>query len=237
MGWTKVCGTARSGIWVLKGNARAGTTVCVCISMDMEQQPDHKPVTPSGMGSLVCGAGSHPLVALVCKRECANRSELEPVLRFQPMYPLHSDNESLFGPPNQPKLIVSISLGHSVEFQVRRASSDLPSSITVDHGDLLVMDGSAQSEYAHRTVSGLQGPRVDLAYRWVTQHAASCPLAGVVGCVLPSCVRVRVGWGMGKIVGPLSGGRSSFCQSWCLSCWLALGFALGREEGEGASSQ
>ena len=23
MGWTKVCGTARSGIWVLKGNARA----------------------------------------------------------------------------------------------------------------------------------------------------------------------------------------------------------------------
>ena len=22
MGWTKVCGTARSGIWVLKGNAR-----------------------------------------------------------------------------------------------------------------------------------------------------------------------------------------------------------------------
>ena len=23
MGWTKVCGTTRSGIWVLKGNARA----------------------------------------------------------------------------------------------------------------------------------------------------------------------------------------------------------------------
>ena len=23
MGWTKVCGTARSGIWVLKGNGRA----------------------------------------------------------------------------------------------------------------------------------------------------------------------------------------------------------------------
>ena len=23
MGWEKVCGTARSGIWVLKGNARA----------------------------------------------------------------------------------------------------------------------------------------------------------------------------------------------------------------------
>ena len=95
--------------------------------------------------------------------------------------PWHSDNESLFGPPNQPTLIVSMSLGHSV--------CDVPSSITLDHGDVLVMDGSAQSEYAHRTVPGLQGPWVNLTYRWVTQHAASCPLAGVVGCVLPTCVQ------------------------------------------------
>ena len=107
MDWTKVCETALSGIWVLKGNARArmlpanlfttfgwnggsrvhtrlpgsrqGTTVCVHTSMDMEQQSDHKLITPSGMGLLVCGAGSHPLVTLVCKRECANGGEPEPV--------------------------------------------------------------------------------------------------------------------------------------------------------------
>ena len=36
-------------------------------------------------------------------------------------------------------------------FQVRRVPGDVPSSITLDLGDLLVMDGSAQSEYAHRT--------------------------------------------------------------------------------------
>ena len=84
MGWTKVCGTARSGIWVPKGNARTcmfpanldgwdgslrdrarppglrqGTTVCVHTSMDMEQRSDRKLITPSGMGLLVCGAGSH----------------------------------------------------------------------------------------------------------------------------------------------------------------------------------
>ena len=86
MGWTKVCQTARSGIWVLKGNARArmlpaildhlrvegttratyetaclrqGTTVFVHTSMDVEQQSDHNLITPSGMGLLVCGAGSH----------------------------------------------------------------------------------------------------------------------------------------------------------------------------------
>ena len=74
-------------------------------------------------------------------------------------------------------------------FQVRRTLGDVPSSITLDHGDLLVMDGSAQSEHAHGTVPGLQGPRVILTYRWVTQHAASCPPAGVVGCVLPTCVQ------------------------------------------------
>ena len=79
----------------------------------------------------------------------------------------------MFGPPNKPKLIVSMRLGHSVAFQVRRVPGDVRSSITLDHGDLLVMDGSAQSEYAHRTVPGLQGPRVNHTYRWVTQHAAS----------------------------------------------------------------
>ena len=102
----------------------------------------------------------------------------------------HSDNEPLFGPPNQPKLIVSLSIGNSVDFKVRRrVEGKVPSLITLDHGDLLVMDGLTQSEYVHCTASELQGPRVNLTYRWVTQHAASCPLAGEVGCVLPTCVQ------------------------------------------------
>ena len=71
----------------------------------------------------------------------------------------------------------------------RRAPSEVPSSIRLDHGDILVMDGPAKSEYEHCTASGLEGSRVNLTYRWVTQHAASCPLAGVVGCVLRSCVQ------------------------------------------------
>ena len=101
----------------------------------------------------------------------------------------HSDNESLFGPRDSPKLIVCLSLGNPVEFKVRRVSDSVTSSITLNHGDVLVMDGSAQSEYLHCTMPGLQGPRVNLTYRWVAQHTASCPLAGVVGCLLPSCVQ------------------------------------------------
>ena len=74
----------------------------------------------------------------------------------------------------------------------RRAPGKVPSSIRLDHGDILVMHGLAQSEYKHCTASGLQGPRVNLTYRWVTQHTASCPLAGVVGCVLPTCAQCLV---------------------------------------------
>ena len=87
----------------------------------------------------------------------------------------HSDNESLFAPQNQLELTVSMSLAHSVEFQVRRARCGVPSSIQRGHGDLLVMDGLAQSEYEHRTVSGL-GPRVDLTFRQV-QYAVLCARA------------------------------------------------------------
>ena len=77
-----------------------------------------------------------------------------------------------------------------MEFKLRRrAPGKVPSSIRVDHGDILVMDGLAHSEYEHCTASGLQGPRVNLTYRSVTQNIASCPLAGVVGCVLPTRVR------------------------------------------------
>ena len=98
----------------------------------------------------------------------------------------------------------------------RRASGNFPSSIRLDHGDVLVMDGLAQSEYEHCTATELQGLRVNLTHRWVAQHTASCPLAGVVGCVAPNvCARfwssqVPVGWGTGKINGPPLGDWSSF---------------------------
>ena len=99
----------------------------------------------------------------------------------------------------------------------RRAPGNVPSSIRLDHGDVLVMDGLAQSEYEHCTASELQCPRVNLTYRWVAEHTASCPLAGVVGlCASNVCVKVwssqvPVGWEKGKINGPLIGGWSFFC--------------------------
>ena len=143
-------------------------------------ESDHKLMTPSGMGLVVCGAPLFPpWCAMVNMPTGVNLNRYAgpgSCIRW------HSDNEPLFGPQNSRKLTVSMSLGYSVELQVRRrASGEVPSSITLDHGDLLVMDGLAQPEYVHRTVPGLQGLRVNLTFRWVTQHAPSCPLAGGVG--------------------------------------------------------
>ena len=137
--------------------------------------------------------------------------------------PWHSDNESLFGPPNQPMLIVSMSLGHSVQFQVRRGQYGVASPIQLYHCDILVMDGPAQSECAHRTV-----PRVNLTFRRVTQHNATCPPVGVVGCVVPLvCARLSrakfplVGEGENKWILLLG------FQSLGSSSWLTLGFITG----------
>ena len=95
--------------------------------------------------------------------------------------PWHCDNELLFGSPFEPKVIVSMSLGHSVLFKLRRrASENTPSQIRLDHGDLLVMDGLTQLEYEHSTASELEGPRVNLTFRWISQHIRSCPLAGLL---------------------------------------------------------
>ena len=105
--------------------------------------------------------------------------------------PWHSDNEPLFGDQCDPKVIVSMSLGSSVDFRVcRRGRRKAPSSIRLDHGDLLVMDGLAQSEYEHSTSSELQGPRVNLTYRRISQHTPTCrSLRARAYCALPSCAQ------------------------------------------------
>ena len=106
-----------------------------------------------------------------------------------------------------------------MEFQLRRAPGEVPSSIRLDRGDILVMDGLAQSEYENRTASGLQDPRVNLTYRCATQHTASCPLAGVVGCVLPSGVQGLVE--LGSRVG--GSGESTWFLFWGMILLLLIG--------------
>ena len=108
---------------------RQGTTVCFLTSMDMEQQSDHKLITPSGMGLLVwsdhklktpsgmgllvCGAGSAPFLSPWCgKKDVPTGVNLNQYAGPGSFFRWHSDNVPLFGPQNSPELIVCLSLGN-----------------------------------------------------------------------------------------------------------------------------
>ena len=48
------------------------------------------------------------------------------------------------------------------------------------------MNNPTQFEYEHPTSSAMSGSRVNLTFRWLSQHIKSCPLAGLIGCPLRS---------------------------------------------------
>ena len=58
------------------------------------------------------------------------------------------------------------------------------------HGDILVMDGQCQDEFRHCTDPGSDQERINITFRWVKQHVASCSfLRTGVTCCLPTCAR------------------------------------------------
>ena len=44
----------------------------------------------------------------------------------------------------------------------------------LDHGDILVMDGQCQDEFYHCTDPGSHQERINVTFRWIKQHVASC---------------------------------------------------------------
>ena len=88
----------------------------------------------------------------------------------------HSDNEPLFGERGEAKLVVSVSFGTQALFKWKGKScpSDEGNSCWLGHGDVLVMDGQCQDEFLHRTYPGSDQERINVTFRWVKQHVASC---------------------------------------------------------------
>jgi len=76
----------------------------------------------------------------------------------------HSDNEPELGPR---PTIASISLGDRRRFVLRHRVSGERWSWDLGHGDLLVMHGKSQSEFAHAVpkTSRPVGPRMNLTFR------------------------------------------------------------------------
>ena len=77
-------------------------------------------VTPSGMGVNGLWGRVAPFSSPWCgKKDVPTGVNLNQYAGPGSFIRWHSDNEPLFGPQNSPKLIVSLSLGNSVEFMVR----------------------------------------------------------------------------------------------------------------------
>ena len=214
LGWARVCGTEKSGVWVLKGDARTYNLPRnlddVGIVWERRSGYETAWATPGHVCSCSYGYGHGPvlpqpnpsvfteavklwsrvaslLTPWCAKGEVPTGVNLNRYAGDGSFIPWHCDNERLFGSPFEPKVIVSMSLGHSVLFKLRRrASEKTVTQIWLDHGDLLVMDGLTQDEFQHSTASELEGPRVNLTYRWISQHIRSCPLAGLICGALPS---------------------------------------------------
>ena len=88
----------------------------------------------------------------------------------------HSDDEPLFGERGEAKLIVSVSFGTQALFKWKGKScpSNDGHSCWLGHGDILVMDGQCQDEFHHCTDPGSDQERINITFRWVKQHVASC---------------------------------------------------------------
>ena len=89
------------------------------------------------------------------------------------------------------KLVVSVSFGTQALFRSKgKSCPDGEAGLCcISHGDILVMDGQCQDEFLHCTDPGLERERINVTFRWIRQHTASCPLrTGVVWC-LPTCAQ------------------------------------------------
>ena len=125
----------------------------------------------------------------------------------------HSDDEPLFGERGEAKLIVSVSFGTQALFKWKGKScpSNGGHSCWLGHGDILVMDGQCQDEFHHCTDPGSDQERINITFRWIKQHVASCSfLRTGVTCCLPTCA-----WGFSF---PDTGivGLGSFWAFWFL---------------------
>ena len=88
----------------------------------------------------------------------------------------HRDDEPLFGECGDAKLIVSVSFGQlcSLQWKGKSCPNKEGNSCWLGHGDVLVVDGLCQDEFLHCADPGSDQERINITFRWVKQHVASC---------------------------------------------------------------
>eukprot|EP00928_Gymnodinium_smaydae_P063429 TRINITY_DN46_c0_g2_i2.p1 TRINITY_DN46_c0_g2~~TRINITY_DN46_c0_g2_i2.p1 ORF type:complete len:340 (+),score=70.17 TRINITY_DN46_c0_g2_i2:79-1098(+) len=94
----------------------------------------------------------------------------------------HSDDEKIFQGKFRDILIISLSLGVKRQFELRTnwpeegEKKDLR-RMSLGSGDLMTMEGMVQKHFQHRVPKedNIQGPRINLTWRWVMKHTPKCP--------------------------------------------------------------
>lgn len=95
----------------------------------------------------------------------------------------HSDDERLFQGNFRDITIISLSLGVARNFELRlnwpEEEEPRQWQLTLGSGDLMTMEGMCQKHFQHRVPreDGIQGPRINLTWRWVLKHTPQCPVA------------------------------------------------------------
>lgn len=100
----------------------------------------------------------------------------------------HTDDEQLFEGEYNDICILSLSLGSTRTFQIKRkgdtsvARNEGTDSFVMCHGDLCTMEGRFQRHYLHAVNKepDVIEPRINLTWRFITKHNQEdgCPLDG-----------------------------------------------------------
>ena len=107
----------------------------------------------------------------------------------------HADDEAIFDAVRTPTTIVSLSLGCTRMFEFSpREDPQAITRIELGSGDILTMEGLMQKHYLHRVPvqPTLDGIRVNVTWRWITQHQAHCPVYASPVDAISSSSYVRV---------------------------------------------
>ena len=205
LGWSQLEKTAGSGVWLFRGALQEMNLFSsLAAAGDWERKGSYRtawavPCDSSCTCSYAYGQGAAigphtgeqcwPLLAGVWRAiaplmkpwcaegEVPTAANLNHYRGWNSCVGWHCGGEPLFGKCGDAKLIVSVSLGSSVVFRRRRRScpDDEGHLCRLGHGDILVMDGQCQDEFLHRTDPGREQERINITFRWVTQHVSSCP--------------------------------------------------------------
>jgi len=94
----------------------------------------------------------------------------------------HSDDEELFQGRFRDCRIISLSLGTKRSFELRlnwpeEGETELL-RLPLGNGDLCTMEGMVQKHLQHRVPreGHVSGARINLTWRWIVKHGATCPL-------------------------------------------------------------